>query len=236
MRKIAKRWQELRRRRRKPVQLTGVSYEVARRMLLDAVEVFEEVGVGYHLAAGTLLGVARDGDLIPWDDDVDLTVPRSDLGKLRRSLWKLRLRGWKVRAKKRMRSDDLAWKKGDHRCITVRNRRFPWSGAGRIKMDIFITYEHDDYRWWGTLDLVCRVPADYMASHHHLDFHGHRLRVPVRYVEYLELMFGDWRNPRPDFDSSQENRALIRRRLPDNVQWPPSDELLRKLTARTDVS
>jgi lipopolysaccharide cholinephosphotransferase len=46
-----------------------------RDMLAVVAEILEHRGVEYLLCAGTALGAVRDGDLIPWDFDVDLLVP-----------------------------------------------------------------------------------------------------------------------------------------------------------------
>ena len=39
----------------------------------------------YTADAGTLLGLCRDGNLIPWDDDLDLMLPASAIPGLRRT-------------------------------------------------------------------------------------------------------------------------------------------------------
>lgn len=39
-------------------------------------------GVRYFLAAGSLLGAVRGGAPIPWDDDIDVLVPRPDYDRL----------------------------------------------------------------------------------------------------------------------------------------------------------
>jgi len=44
-------------------------------MLLKTIDILNEKGFKYWLEAGTLLGIFRDGDLIPWDYDADIGIP-----------------------------------------------------------------------------------------------------------------------------------------------------------------
>lgn len=48
--------------------------KIAHNYLKLLSEFFNKQGFKYFLNFGTLLGIVRDGDLIPWDDDIDLAV------------------------------------------------------------------------------------------------------------------------------------------------------------------
>lgn len=51
-------------------------------ILKDFADYCEQHGLRYYLAEGTLLGAIRHRGFIPWDDDVDVAMPREDYEKL----------------------------------------------------------------------------------------------------------------------------------------------------------
>ena len=55
-------------------------------LMKNLQRICDEVGVKFWLRGGTLLGAVRHGGFIPWDDDVDLGIMRSDLEKLQKHL------------------------------------------------------------------------------------------------------------------------------------------------------
>ncbi len=47
-------------------------------LLSKFIQVCEAYGLTYFAESGTLLGAIRHGGFIPWDDDIDVTMPRKD--------------------------------------------------------------------------------------------------------------------------------------------------------------
>jgi len=58
------------------------AHEVGNHLLATFHAACTELGIPYFLTSGTLLGAARNGDWIPWDDDVDVMVFREDYERL----------------------------------------------------------------------------------------------------------------------------------------------------------
>ncbi len=52
------------------------------KLLLTITKFMQENNIDYYLDYGTLLGVIRHGGIIPWDNDIDISVTRQNYNKL----------------------------------------------------------------------------------------------------------------------------------------------------------
>lgn len=52
----------------------------------------EKNGLLFYFCGGCCIGTLRDGGFIPWDDDIDIFMPREDYEKMHR-LWKEQCKG-----------------------------------------------------------------------------------------------------------------------------------------------
>lgn len=63
-----------------------LSLQELKEIEFDILKVFDdfckENNIRYYLAYGTLLGAIRYKKFIPWDDDVDLLIPRDDYNRM----------------------------------------------------------------------------------------------------------------------------------------------------------
>ena len=67
--------------------MNGIQLQIAEvwnveQEILDVIhQICDKHGLKYSLAYGTLLGAVRHGGFIPWDDDIDLMMPRDEYEK-----------------------------------------------------------------------------------------------------------------------------------------------------------
>jgi lipopolysaccharide cholinephosphotransferase len=183
-------------------ELKGVWAKEAYKMLQVIANLLREHRIPYILEAGTLLGVVREGRLLPWDTDVDITVLYQNADQIRKLKWKLFLKGYRMRIR-RFERNVGPFKKGDIRIIKIQTT-YLWLFKHHTLMDIFLKYKIGEAYYWalkGEKYIIKRSPSEYYENTKWIEFMGNLFTVPAKAEEYLAYHYGaDWRIPIRQWD------------------------------------
>ena len=182
-------------------QFKDKNIDIAYELLFDVCDLLDAQGIPWHLEGGTLLGLVRDGALLPWDHDLDISVPSSAAGDLRKALRKLP-RKWRL-SFRQFETDTDMWKREQLRLVKVKNRHLLFL-PGDHCLDIFIKYEHEGKSYWQAGGYIMQAEARHYHGCDPLDFRGHRMCLPKDHEAYLTAKYGDWKTPDKNWDISRE--------------------------------
>jgi len=152
--------------------------------LLMLAAVLNEQLDHWYLSGGTLLGAYRDGDFIPWDWDVEVTVLTEEAQPKEGVLIKELLRAGFV-----ISSSDSSYE----------NFKIVASGWG-TEYEILGRYLKNG----GSVRarLMTEVPAQFFESREVVGFRGHHFPAPSPVDNFLAALYGDWRTPVKTADKS----------------------------------
>jgi len=188
--------------------LDGKNGRDALKMLHDVTTVLEKYNVKYWLDFGTLLGIVRENRILPWDDDMDISIFEEDIEIVRTKVMP-ELKAMRYRDYLRYFNDTFGpLQKGTPRAFKVRTNRF-FFFKGHVKLDIFIMYKSDKKYNWVELGELHSFPEDLLEEFDYFDFNGKKYRIPKDYDKYLTYHYGDWRTPNPDYNSSVDNGRTL---------------------------
>ncbi len=187
--------------------------EVQRSQLVATIDLLDKHSITYHLEGGTLLGIVRDGDLLPWDKDTDISIMSADLSRLLPVLDELKALGWRITERSFEQHEAFAHQE-DVRLVKVKDR-FLKVLAGANTLDLFVKYIHEGYAYWIADSNVMRVSAHHYEGFETVPWEGRQVKVPVDYEGYLEAKFGNWKVPQKEWHCDME-QTVVRPRADDN--------------------
>lgn len=170
--------------------------EALRATGLYVLQRLDAAGVRYWLEGGSLLGAVRDGDIIPWDYDIDLGVFAEDVGKSGelRALAEAPA-GSQLQFEEAGSVMPFVWERsrpgeGDF-------FRVQYSVVNHMHVDIFVFHETPDgimtkSSWIATHRQDCEFPAHYLRPLERIPFIGYPggALAPNNRRAFLELKFG----------------------------------------------
>lgn len=157
----------------------------------EVCEVFRDLEIKWCLSHGTALGIYRDGDTIPWDDDVDIAIFTKDHDKLAEARRILRDKGFYVP------------NEGNPNVPIDPKSNMPWydfvaiKGGEKIECWKFDKREH--FYVYDANREGLAIPRKFMDELDTFTWRGINFFIPNHIEEYLTWMYGSsWNKPDPN--------------------------------------
>ncbi len=200
------------------------------RVLKIVIDTLDKYDIKYYLDFGTLIGAVREKGLIPWDDDIDISlVNEGDYKKIPKVLEEIQrkstlrtylftFRPVDTRKRKKRRKEMI--KKGKSvykgyvtftdidniRIAKIRTNKFWIFGRGNTCIDIFCKYKFNNKIYWLADGIENNVPLEYMSKElTTIDFCGLKCSIPKDYDKYLTYIYGDWKTPNESWVEEDSN-------------------------------
>lgn len=191
--------------------LSGELNEKAVAMLETVTEILEKYQVRYMLDCGTLLGIVREQRILPWDDDMDISVRYDSLKALKKVQYHLWLKGFRARMIKSAHSYGPI-EKGAVRILKVKDTK--GLRRGDLQLDIFVKYPDEN----GTdllmvggdkTPIIQAFDGKYFDQLTYVNFEGKNYPIPTDFDGYLTARYGDWRTPVKDWNYLEDDQSKI---------------------------
>ena len=168
-------------------------------MLLDTAKIFDKCKIDYVLEAGTLLGIVREDRLLPWDNDIDITITKKFQEVLLRNRWRFWFKGYRTRVKYYKKVTG-PFKKGEVRMMKLQ-KLGPFKKLNLV--DIFIKKLIDDEYFWTIAPkrpVLKSVPKKYYEEFTRINYEGYEYMAPKDYEGFLTYCYGDWKTVVKDWN------------------------------------
>ncbi|XP_050402813.1 ribitol 5-phosphate transferase FKRP [Patella vulgata] len=159
-------------------------------------KILSDCGARFWLEGGSLLGAAREGDIIPWDYDVDIGIYKDDLSKCEQ---------FKIDAKNAIIDEDgFVWEKA----VEGEFYRVQYSESNRLHVDIFPFYSKNGTMtkntWMKTHRQDTEFPESFLKPLTKIQFVGLDAPAPNNVKKFLEYKFGKGVIENPKYPNSQD--------------------------------
>lgn len=186
--------------------------EQATQVLLTLCASLNNTDIRYYVDAGTLLGIVRDGGLIPWDDDLDIALHAADLSLFESQL-PILLAEIKITLGEQYTAHTYTTKTGFGAVPAgaVRSVKLvPTNPNSTMTMiDVFIKYIDGNDMDYCLASRGIRMPSIHFDSFDDFVFKQQHIKLPHHHEAYLRAHYGDWQTPKPDWSLSELDNSTL---------------------------
>lgn len=187
-------------------QLPSIHQRIDKDIMLENMRILQiyldKIGITWGPAFGTLIGIIRNDDFLPWATATDFFFLKEDEERFKDVLWLL----------KEVEFELVRYERRGLYCLARKGQWMSFYVLRKISPDIrhsggtnflFDKYLHQTVKW---------------------DFKGILLNVPQELDEYLTFQYGDWVheiNTNADkINKLEELKSMIKDYLPDCLYYP----------------
>ena len=153
-------------------------------------------GITAILDSGSALGIVRDGNLIPWDDDIDLAIKSPSFAKLLTLASQL--------LKQLPQHSSVQWQAtvvtlaNEDVCLNIDLKSNNQDEIKDFEISLQKRTENKDKSELVSSAGMFDAPAIHFHNPKQIDFYGYKVYLPNQAEDFLTFMYGDWKNPRPE--------------------------------------
>ena len=161
--------------------------------LTEVCRILEEFEIRYWISHGTMLGLYRDGGLIPWDDDADIGLDMRDRDKMPDAIQVLRKMGYFIPPEgdrsRPIDEENMPW----YDTVFIRDgEKVEGWWFDRVQINNEAWYIYDEPRCGNAL----KHPAKYYDDLQIGIYNGCRFYVPNYIEDWMVMMYSaDWNKP-----------------------------------------
>lgn len=192
------------------ITLTKKNKVEALELLEFSAKIIESCKINYWLDGGTLLGLVRENRLLPWDDDLDISMmhPGPDELALKELIKKFKKANKRVKVRY-FKKNNYYFSINNIRVIKIRNKYFFGLLKGNVCLEIFIRYKIEDETYCKVGDQVQVIPYNLCNSYKTLIFQNYNYYVPQLTSEYLTFKYGDWKIPVKEWCVFNDDKSMM---------------------------
>ncbi|MDT8415192.1 MAG: LicD family protein [Flavobacteriaceae bacterium] len=198
------------------IKLTGKNLIEAEMLICEVSQILNQLKFPYALEGGTLLGIHRDGHLLPWDNDVDFSMQRVHLPEMKKLDKVLNQNGFRLRVRYFKTDQKPFFKKGDIRILKIRKKKWLGLLKGKVALDVFIKYQLGQNLYWLVGDGILKsCPVSFYEKEETIHFKGIDFPTPSPIADYLAHRYGNWKKPEPIWNTFENDKSIVRGDLKD---------------------